>query len=523
MKNGGLDNVLRLFAVAAVAVFCLQVFSDNKAEVDLWGNVGFVKALPWSPEYHFTNTFSFTEPEHPWVNHEWLAEYIFHITYQNFGNAGLLALKIVLGFCVIFLLNLSMKVDCRVGVIRFLYLLLIISTMGYGFSIRPHHFTYLMYALFLLFLKFHPKNRLVTLLVIPVLGILWVNLHGAFFIGALLMGFFIVFETISKKYVLNESPSARYIPTLLAATALFVAASFINPYGFRLWRFIFQSATDLRPYLSEWAMFHPVRDFFSHVDFMVLALITFTSMLFLRDRRDITWQCILFISFIAAILMRRNIPLFAITAGFAGTRHVDKAAGEIVSQWRKKIPDGLLVFILAVFIPLSGYYGLMFNKTNPMEIEVKKDEFPVETVAFMKANRISGNAIVFFDWAEYCIWKLYPGCRVFLDGRFSDAYSAKTIGDYLNFIYLGPNWRAKAKPSGEDWNTALEEYPTDIVLIHRGNPVYPKMLALVDWQLVHESNIVGLFLKTADHKPFFEAQKKGVLKYPKGTNHPYFP
>jgi hypothetical protein len=35
-----MDRIIKILGVLAVILFCLQVFSDNKAELDLWGNVG---------------------------------------------------------------------------------------------------------------------------------------------------------------------------------------------------------------------------------------------------------------------------------------------------------------------------------------------------------------------------------------------------------------------------------------------------------------------------------------------------
>src|SRR6266550_1249515 len=43
-----------------------------------------------------TNLFSYTNPNFPIVNHEWLAEVIFYLTSVIFGLNGLLILKMIL-------------------------------------------------------------------------------------------------------------------------------------------------------------------------------------------------------------------------------------------------------------------------------------------------------------------------------------------------------------------------------------------------------------------------------------------
>ena len=105
-----MDKLVRILAIVAVASFCIRTFSDNKADVDLWGNVGFVKALPWQDGFHYTNAFSFTEPGNRWVNHEWLSEYVFHVVYKYAGNTGLLVLNMLLGLAVILLIISALNV-----------------------------------------------------------------------------------------------------------------------------------------------------------------------------------------------------------------------------------------------------------------------------------------------------------------------------------------------------------------------------------------------------------------------------
>jgi len=487
---------IRLLATAAVFAFCLQVFSNNKADVDLWGNTGFVKALPWAPEFHYTNTFSFTEPDHPWINHEWLAEHIFWRTYTSLGSAGLLAIKVVAGLCVVLLINRSMKRDCRSGGVRFLYLMLIVSTMGYGFSTRPHHFTYLMMAVLLSFLRHQQRNRLVPLFMVAVMGVLWANLHGAFFIGPLLLTVFALLRAVGPGQVPEKDACRGTSRVLLAGALALVAASLVNPYGWRLWTFISQSAVRPRPYLSEWAMFHPLRDLHDHIDFVVLALLTLFAFCFSRARKDPAWTGLLVLSFLGSILMRRNIPLFAITAGFAAPPHLEKAAGNTVSRLFGKLPTAIIAVVLVFFVLVSGYYTARFDKTSALKIEIPAGKFPVSAVRFMQTNNISGNALVFFDWAEYCIWHLYPSCRVFLDGRFRSAYSAQTIDDYFNFLY-----------AREGWQNALSEYDTDMVLIHRENPAHSRMLELGGWRLVFEDELCSLFLRSDRHRAFFDSKK----------------
>ncbi|MCK5849484.1 MAG: hypothetical protein KAH23_01115 [Kiritimatiellae bacterium] len=502
-----MNKLISILAITAVMMFGLQMFSQNKADVDLWGNVGFVKGLPGSDGFHYTNTFSFAERDHPWVNHEWLAEYLFHLAYTSFDNTGLLLLKLLLGVCTLILICLGIKNNCRSGIVQFFSLILILSTMGYGFSTRPHLFTYLIYAIFLLILKRNPNNKIFMLIVIPLIGILWANLHGAFFLGIMLMLIFAFGKALSR---LQNKQEVVWMPVSVAV--LLIAMSFINPYGPKLWDFIFQSALKTRPYLSEWAPFNPAKHLGDHIDFVALTIFSILAISFSRRPRSIPWLLVLLVSLVGAVLMRRNIPLFAITAAFVIPEHLEDTAGNHLEKITSAIPRPALALILSLFILTTGWYTVAFNKINPTEIEIPQNKFPEESLVFIKENNIKGNAIVFFDWAEYFIWHLYPNSSVFLDGRFRSAYSTQTIDDYTNFIYLGPNW-----------DNALTNYDTDIVLIYKENPVFKEMLQRKGWILAHNNQLNALFLRTDKHSSFMHALANGNVRKPVISGRALFP
>jgi len=254
-------------------------------------------------------------------------------------------------------------------------------------------------------------------------------------------------------------------------------------------------------------MFEPVKHFYAHVDFLALAALSLPPLLQARTRLETPWLVVLLTAFVAAFLMRRNIPLFAIVAAFVVPRYLDSAAGATVTRLADRLHPGLLNAALAVFFAVSVYACCRFNKHDPRQIEIPAGKFPVATVAFMQQQEVTGNALVFFDWAEYCIWKLYPRCPTFLDGRFLSAYSAAIIEDYFEFIYAGPGWRK-----------ALEAYPTEIVLIHRGNPVAGKMAELPDWRLAYDAGPALLYLKRG-----LAAAQTATQPQPSITTPVYFP
>ncbi|NQT93991.1 MAG: hypothetical protein HQ559_14615 [Lentisphaerae bacterium] len=508
------QQFLRWLAVLAVVAFGLRTFSDNKADVDLWGNVGFVTSLPGSPTFHRTNTYSFTEPDRPWINHEWLSEYVLHQAHRAFGNPGLLGVKLLLGFLLAGLLAVPMTRACRTGPLRLLLFLLVISTIGYGFSTRPHLFSYVLYAASLILLQKRRDSPLFLFLGMPLMTVLWVNLHGAFFTGILLL--LVLAAGSAADVVFRRSPKTSLAAParLVAAAALCVLASLLNPYGTGTWGFLFQSAAIPRPYLSEWAPFNPFIHMADHADFVCLAILACTAALVhaLKKRLDTGWAMVLTASLSAAFVMRRNIPLFAITAAVVAAPYLEELAGSRIEKLVGRISPAVRAVFLLLVILVSGWYVFAVRKQDATQIEVEPRRFPVQAVQFMKENDVKGNALVFFDWAEYCIWHLYPSCKVFMDGRFRSAYSEKTIDDYFDFLYRGPRGPA-----------ALREYPTDIVLLHRENSAHAVMRLASRWVLVFESPTAVLFVERDSHRELVRKIESGQAVMPADAGTYVFP
>jgi hypothetical protein len=476
---------LTLAATVAIGVFGIFLFTHNKADVDLWGNVGFVRHLPNSPQFHFTNTFSFTEPDHPWINHEWLAEYILHHTHRLFGNPGLLILKLILGFSLIGILNRGMRESSRSGAVRLFVLAITMSTIGYGFSTRPHLFTYILFAALLKVLLRPTPPRWLLLIAVP-LGALWANLHGAFFIGQTLL--LLATGCAVVRRIMGREQSRSTVPLLTATSAAFFLGTLLTPYGISLWSFVSDSAGLSRPILSEWAPFNPLTQLSIHIDFVILACIAVFTVLISIRKCSGFGLLILILSLIVAIGMRRNIPLFAIVAALVATRHVDEALGRQIDGIVEKMPSRVIVMLLIMATAISGVYVVRANRTTPLGIVVPRDQFPIEAMAFLERNAVHANALVFFDWAEYAIWKLYPNCHVFLDGRFRSAYSEEAIQTYLNFIYANTNPLA-----------ALNTYPTDLVFVHVNNPCTALMRGLAGWEVAYEDAMAVIFVKRDVH------------------------
>jgi hypothetical protein len=104
------------------------------------------------------------------------------------------------------------------------------------------------------------------------------------------------------------------------------------------------------------------------------------------------------------------------------------------------------------------------------------NKFPVAAVAkcadVIAPAGVSARRVLTTDqWGDYLIYRLYPRCRVFVDGR-SDFYGPGVGRQYLDLLNAAPNWEKTLKANG--FNVALLPIEWPLAQLMEGHP---------DWQL----------------------------------------
>jgi hypothetical protein len=56
-----------------------------------------------------------------------------------------------------------------------------------------------------------------------------------------------------------------------------------------------------------------------------------------------------------------------------------------------------------------------------------------EAAEFIRANRLQGNVLDWFDWGEYIIWHFGPDLKVSIDGRRETLYSDARLASHYRF------------------------------------------------------------------------------------------
>lgn len=345
-----------------------------------------------------TDLLTYTMPSFPYVDHEWLTDVVFASLYPHIRMIGLSIL-----FSLLAIASLIIVIPKDLNKYSVVALLLISPLMLSFFGVRPQVISWFFVAI-LIKLVFDKRVWRSFRLFVPILFLIWANLHGGF-----LIGFIILFFT-SKNW-----QSRKELKSFCLIFILSLAATLVNPYFTQLWSTTLREGWVLsfNPYLKygidEWT---PLFQRFSTTLLIFLA----SSIILLTKYREnlglakITLYTLLLI---AAISGRRNLPSWLLVALpiyclclkrlFGGT----KLKG---SHLRVKL---YLVLLLSSFSIFGIHSRLVFKDTSALSETLR---YPSEAVRYLQGSTNSGRILSSYAWGGYLEWKL-PHQKVFIDGR----------------------------------------------------------------------------------------------------------
>ncbi|MEK7850125.1 MAG: tetratricopeptide repeat protein [Candidatus Omnitrophota bacterium] len=437
-----LNRLLIVFFFAILIIYA----SREIADLDLWLHL---KTGEWIVAHRavpLNDIFSFTIGGRPWINHEWLFQTIAYSFYHFGQGDGLIFMQnmiLIATFLVLF--QTGIKNENHIYVFVVLYLTLL--TLAYRFTIRPDIFSLFFLALYLSVLKKFAEKASRSIWVLPVLQILWVNIHGFSFTGPLLVLILLVSETlkglVKLPYSWNKTNRLdhKQMTSLLLVFVLMILASFINPWGLKgaayplsvlgqvsgEGKIFFQYIQELvKPITFKNAL--DVNYFTFYKAFILISLFTFRINQKNINLSDfLLWLCFLAFSFIAV----RNVAYFGIVAAYVTFTNLELAIKnkkefplKFLSGRFKNIAAYVLVAFL-FFYPAKGarqyIEGAAYN-FNTYELKsmlwgISEQRYPQKAVRFLLDNDFPERMFNDFNSGAYLIGQAYPKRRVFIDGR----------------------------------------------------------------------------------------------------------
>jgi len=501
------EILTRLLTLSAAVYF----FSFVTADPDLWGHIQFGKDLWHAGHFIRQDPYSFTAHGNPWINHEWLSELIFYGIYRYFGDAGLLFGKLGIGVCIVTLLTRLCRYRKRMPMVYAIVMILSISVISPGFMIRPQVFSFLLFTLFFYFFYLYFEQGKNYLFLLPGLMIVWVNLHGGFLIGWAFMAVIVLWKTLARLF---DHPTDDRLGAIWIWFLLSSLATLANPYGYKLLYFLFHSLSMLRD-ISEWT---PLPLWDRSMLGLKILIILFIGCILKYFSKSKGWENVgIVITLFASLRHQRHMPFFGIIVAPYVIFGLSTFILDLQRKFSKLVLTDISRYIFAIFfcfqISYLIYQGVGRYIDTGFRIVVDPQTYPVQAVQFIKINNMKGNLLVPFEWGEYAIWKLYPDCKVSIDGRFRTVYPETVIRDH----FIADNDR-------EGWQALIRKYPSDILLV-RQIPFFQDLVKnKTEWTYVYSDSIGIVFIRnTIKNQTALERFRSGGYRYPASAPSIYFP
>jgi hypothetical protein len=436
--------------------------------------------------------FSFHKPKLPWTAHEWLSEVIMAIIHGAFGLTGIVIFfSFIISLVYYLLFKILRKNDGNIIIIAFIVVLVLTASKIHWLA-RPHIFSLLLLVIWYYLLDEYQYNHKNHLYFFPPIMLLWVNLHGGFLAGFILLGIYLFGNTIkfikSKNSERDDYKKKARLIGLITIACLFVCL--INPYGYHILLFPFNLVSDkfimdrVNEFLSP--NFHALNA--KPFEFMLLLIIT--VLVFSRVRLNIIELAMIILFTHMSLYSARYIPLFSILASPILFRQfssiLDKSDGKLAKFIKKRSDNvskidastrGYLWPVVAVI------WVVFFIQTGKIDFNFDEKKKPVTALEFLKKENLKSNMFNDDEFGDYIIYAAWPKYQVFFDGR-SDMYGADLMKEYIKIINIKPGWDEVIKKYNIKW------------VIYKANSQLSMFLKeRDDWKLIYADKVANIFVK----------------------------
>ncbi len=375
-----------------------------------------------------TNFYSYAAGEYLFVNHHWLAGVVFFLVWKLASFEGL---TVFYGILVMLALAVSYWAAQRISnpMLAAGLVALIVPLVAWRDQVRPEAFTYLLTALFYGVLLAWSEGWVGEwgLAWLPLLMLLWINLHIGFVFGFLLLGAFAV-------RLWAGAADRRRWTALSVASAACVVAGLGNPSGIHGLLYPLHIFGNYGYDIAENLSLSGISDrhLWSWTYDLFLALFALTAGVCLwqwlapkRGGKPFWPQAVLLaILGLGGVVMVRNQPLFGLLMVPLLAELIGDRAGWF--RWVAMAACAIGVLCIATeFQERSANAGLgLKSGTN-------------NAAEFLRTNGITGPVFNDFDIGGYL---LYNGYQVFVDGR-PEAYPPGFFqNDYIPALSDSPVW-----------------------------------------------------------------------------------
>jgi hypothetical protein len=480
------DRWTRFFLAPALVFIATAV--DRNYQTDLWHHLARGRVIVTEGRLLDTDRFTYTVAGKSFQDVNWGWQVAFYKLHALGGlalvqtvNSAILAAMMAVLVALAWRRSGSLAAACAVCVFTFFGLWQLII-------IRPQTFSLLLFVVLHSVLE-GATRRPWLLLLPPLLMVVWVNVHGGFPIGLVLIGCY----ALAARNASEGSPRLRFARVFVCLAAS-VLATLANPYGWRVYEYVGRTSNAASGrHIDEW-MPPGLNSLTGKV--WVLSLLLMLTLFALSRRRPRWIDVCLVCGFLPLacgsirmvvwwLLISAPILAVQLAEAWPRLRQLDQAAD------RPSLGNAIACAVIVLAMVLSLPWLEALNPILSRPGRAHRTENDLQAIADRLSAEVRGGRIFTrFAWAEYLGWSLAPRYVVFMDGRI------EIIPDEVWHEY-GAVTRGRS-----DWEEILSHYDVDCLLLDTAG-YHHDLLPLVErsarWRRVEQRGDGVLFVRRRTH------------------------
>ncbi len=353
------------------------------------------------------NHFSWVTPHGPWVNFQWLAQLLLWASWQLGGVGGLYVLR---GGLILTAFGLAYATALRAGArpgVAALVLMAAMVFLRWRFHDRPELFSMALIFAWFWFLPRTEPGRLATWWPLWLLQMLWANLHGLYFMGPMLAGWWVL------RRLAGEPTTRRHWRAETLALLVLGLMCLVNPNGPALLAVaVNMDRSHVVASIPEYLPFFTMVQGWEQAPFWGLLVLA----LGLSLRRG--WLVLLTDALLIGFLLFKSLEhtRVAFVAVMVFTGMALPGLAMVRQRWTGW---GALVLCPLLILPL--------RPTDPA-LELRTYNYPQEALFFAARHGFSRRLMHDMHDGGFLIWRFFPRFGTFVDPRFG--YDEKLYADY---------------------------------------------------------------------------------------------
>jgi len=469
-----------LGAILVAANFAIE--RGLRLDPDTWWHLKYGETILQTRRWPTVDVWSFTVHGMPRVAYEWGGEVLIALAYRVGGLRGMGVLLIALTSAIVLLTYYFAWLRCRNSYAAFFATFILLPVAVLCFTLRPQLLGYIFLLVTLIALERFRLGEQRQLWVLPLVFLLWVNTHGSFTLGFMVLGLY--WLTGLKEFSAGGLYACRWRSEqrlhIELVGLLSIAVLPLTPYGTRLAAVPFDVATSLPLNLADINEWQPLNFGFWQAKLLLVVLFGFiVAQIAFRLRIRLEEFGLFAVVVYLTLVHGRFAILYAIVLA--------PLVASLFIRWAPVYNPKIDKHAINAALIIAALFAMIWFLPSQATLEnnLSHDE-PVEAAHYVLHHPVPGRMFNDYGYGGYLVWALAPQRTVFIDGR-GDVYEwAGVFSDYADVVTLKPDALA-----------VLRSYRIDSCLIRPNSPLATVLAGRSEWKVVYKDAVCAIFVRTA--------------------------